>query len=115
MVQSPAIAGTVAVTDETFDRDVLAHSGLVLVEVWATWCPSCKMLAPVLADIARERRDTLPVRTLNADENPLTARNYRVMAAPTLLLFRDGQLLRTLVGARSKARLLTELDDAANN
>ncbi|KQY32444.1 MULTISPECIES: thioredoxin [Nocardia] len=114
MTQSSAIADTVAVTDETFDRDVLAHPGLVLVDVWATWCPSCKMIAPVLAEVARERADTLTVRTLNADENPLTARNYQVMAAPTLLLFRDGQLLRTLVGARSKARLLTELDDAVS-
>ncbi|MFJ2666716.1 thioredoxin family protein [Nocardia fluminea] len=115
MTLNSAIAGTVAVTDETFDRDVLSHPGLVLVEVWATWCPSCKMLAPVLAEVARERADSLAVRTLNADENPLIARDFQVMAAPTLLLFRDGQLLRTLVGARSKSRLLADLDDAASH
>ncbi|MFD3745529.1 thioredoxin family protein [Nocardia sp. NPDC058633] len=112
MTPSPAIAHTVAVTDESFDRDVLDSPGVVLVDFWAPRCPSCKMLAPVLAEVARERADTVTVRTLDTDENPLTTRDFQIMAAPTLLLFRDGRLLRTLVGARSKARLLAELDDA---
>ncbi len=115
MTPSPAIAHTVAVTDESFEREVLDRSGVVLVEFWAQWCPSCKMLAPALAEVARDRADTLAVRTINTDENPLTTREYQIMAAPTLLLFRDGQLVRTFVGARSKTRLLVEIDDALSD
>jgi len=100
-----------AVTDDTFAREVLAHDKPVLVEFWARWCPPCRMLAPVLAEIERER-DDLAVRKVNADENPATARDHHVMSLPTLILFRCGEPVWTVVGARPKHRLLAELDDA---
>jgi thioredoxin 1 len=74
--------------------------------------PPCHMIAPVLAEIASERTDSLTVRRINTDENPVFARNYQVMSLPTLMHFRDGQPVQALVGARPKARLLAELDAA---
>ena len=101
-----------AVTDATFAADVLEHGKPVLVDFWATWCGPCKMVAPVLAEIAGERADSLTIRKLNADENSETMRTYQVMSLPTLILFVDGKPVKTLVGARPKAKLLAELDAA---
>jgi thioredoxin 1 len=101
-----------AVTDETFEQDVLDHDKPVLVEFWAQWCPPCRMIAPVLAEIAGERAGSLSVRKTNTDENPVVARDYQVMSLPTLMVFRDGQVVQTLVGAMPKARLLSKLDAA---
>lgn len=98
------------VTDETFRELVLEQDKPVLVDFWAQWCPPCHMIAPVLAEIADERADTLIIRKLNSDENPLTARDYQVMSLPTLILFRDGSPVWTTVGAKPKARLLADLD-----
>ncbi|GAA3586476.1 thioredoxin [Amycolatopsis ultiminotia] len=98
-------------TDATFAAEVLGHDKPVLVDFWADWCPPCRMIEPVLEEIAAER-DDLTVRACNADENPETARAYQVMALPTLMLFRDGSPVRAFVGARTKAKLLAELDDA---
>ncbi|PDP85151.1 thioredoxin [Glycomyces fuscus] len=112
MPSTNATAEVSAVTDGTFERDVLGAEGPVLVEFWADWCPPCRMLAPVLDQIADERAGSLAVRKVNADDNPLSTRRYGVMSLPTLLLFRDGEPLLTLVGARSRARLLSEVDAA---
>lgn len=101
-----------AVTDATFEQEVLTGDRPVLVDFWAQWCPPCHMIAPVLAEIARERADSLTIRKLNSDENPRVPRDYQVMSLPTLILFRDGQPVWTVVGARPKARLLAELDEA---
>ncbi|MFJ8913520.1 thioredoxin [Amycolatopsis sp. NPDC102389] len=100
------------VTDETFQKLVLNQDKPVLVDFWAQWCPPCHMIAPVLEQIAGERADSLIIRKLNSDENPLTARNYQVMSLPTLILFRDGAPVWTTVGARPKAKLLADLDAA---
>ncbi|PWW52284.1 thioredoxin [Actinokineospora spheciospongiae] len=100
-----------AVTDSTFAEEVLHRDGPVLVEFWAQWCGPCHMMAPVLAEIAATRPD-LTIRKINADENPTTARDHRVMSLPTLLLFAGGEPVRAIVGARPKARLLAEVDAA---
>jgi len=97
-------------TDETFEQDVLKQDGPVLVDFWAQWCPPCHMIAPVLSEIARERAGSLTIRKMNADENPVTPARYGVMAMPTLMVFLDGQPVRSFVGARSKSKLLAELD-----
>ncbi|MFD6949331.1 thiol reductase thioredoxin [Nocardiopsis sp. TSRI0078] len=101
-----------AVTDESFEREVIGHDGPVLLYFWAQWCPSCRMAAPVVARIAEERADSLTVRRINADENPLTTRDQQVMSLPTLMLFLGGRPVLTMVGARSRARLLSEADAA---
>lgn len=99
-----------AATDETFADLVLASPKPVLVDFTADWCPSCRMIEPVLAEIAAER-DDFAVVSLNVDENPHTQATYGVLATPTLILFRDGEPVRALVGARPKRRLLQDLAD----
>lgn len=101
-----------AVTDADFDQEILGNGKPVLVDFWAQWCPPCHMIVPVLAEIAAERADALVIRKINADENPATARKYQVLALPTLLLFRDGEPIRSWVGARPKSKLLEDIDDA---
>ncbi|RZS45175.1 thioredoxin [Herbihabitans rhizosphaerae] len=98
------------VTDETFAAEVLASEKPVLVDIWATWCGPCRMVAPVVEQIAAEHADSLRVVKLNYDENPRVGRDYQVMSVPTLLLFRDGEVIRTIVGAKPKAALLRELE-----
>ncbi|WP_033294248.1 thioredoxin [Amycolatopsis jejuensis] len=97
-------------TDATFAADVLQHHQPVLVDFTADWCPPCRMIAPVLAEIAAERPG-LTVRVVDTDENPETARAYEVMSLPTLMLFRDGKPVASFVGARPKAKLLAGLDE----
>ncbi|WTU05005.1 thioredoxin [Kitasatospora sp. NBC_00070] len=99
------------VTDETFAEQVLAAEGPVLVEFTADWCPPCRMMAPVLADIAREQAHRLTVVQLDVDRNPQTQAAYAVLSMPTMVVFRDGRPVKSVVGARAKARLLREFDD----
>ncbi|TNC27791.1 thioredoxin [Amycolatopsis alkalitolerans] len=101
-----------SVTDDTFAAEVLRREGPVLVDFWAQWCPPCHMIAPVLEEIAAERAGSLTIVKVNSDENPVVARDFQVMSLPTLMLFRNGEPIRSYVGARPKARLLAELDDA---
>ncbi|GAA1653165.1 thioredoxin [Kribbella alba] len=100
------------VDEASFDEVVLGADKPVLVDFWAQWCPPCHQIVPVLAQIAEERRDQLTVVKLNSDENPSISSRYRVMALPTLMLFHRGELIWSVVGARPKAKLLKELDDA---
>jgi thioredoxin 1 len=100
-----------SVTEETFETRVLARDKPVLVEFWATWCGPCRMVAPVLDQIAEERAD-LEIVKLNYDEEPAVGQRYGVMGLPTMVLFRDGEPVRSFVGAKPKARLVAELDEA---
>jgi thioredoxin 1 len=101
-----------AVTEETFEARVLGHDKPVLVEFWATWCGPCRMVAPVLEQIARERAGELDVVKVNYDEEPGIGQRYGVMGLPTMLLFDGGEPVRSIVGAKPKAKLLGELDEA---
>jgi thioredoxin 1 len=102
---------TVTVTDADFAERVLRSDRTVLVDFWAPWCPPCRMIAPVLEQIAAEYAGQVTVAKINTDENPSTGAACGVLAVPTLQAYRDGHLVRSLVGARSKARLLAELED----
>jgi thioredoxin 1 len=104
--------GTSALTGATFDRDVLAAPGPVLVEFGATWCGPCRMIAPVLSAIAADRAGRLDVGVLDADEHPEIPARYGVLGLPTLILFAAGQPIMQVTGARSRAKLEAELDAA---
>jgi thioredoxin 1 len=102
---------TVAVTDDSFSEDVLSSSTPVLVDFWATWCGPCKMVAPVLDEIAGENSEKLTVAKLDIDANPEVARDYQVMSVPTMILFSGGKPVKQIVGAKPKAALLADLAD----
>jgi len=108
---SDKTGATVAVTDDSFSDDVLTSSTPVLVDFWASWCGPCKMIAPVLEEIAAEKAGTLTVAKLDVDANPGTARDFQVVSIPTLILFKDGQPVKRIVGSKGKAALLRELSD----
>jgi thioredoxin 1 len=102
---------TVDVTDDTFAADVLKSDKTVVVDFWATWCGPCKMVAPVLDEIAGENSEKLTVAKLDIDANPETARNFNVMSIPTMIVFQGGKPVKQIVGAKPKAALLSDLAD----
>jgi thioredoxin 1 len=104
------MAGTInAVTDNDFIAEVIESEKPVLVDFWAPWCGPCRVVAPVLEEIAAERED-LRIVKLNIDENQQTAAQYGVMSIPTMILFRDGQAAKTVIGAKPKKRIEAELE-----
>ena len=95
----------IAVTDSNFDAEVLRASGPVLVDFWAEWCGPCRMVAPVLNEIAGEYPDKITVAKVNIDENPQTPMKYGVRGIPTVILFKAGQVAATKIGALPKSKL----------
>jgi thioredoxin 1 len=107
------MAATVSeVTDTNFQAEVIESEVPVLVDFWAPWCGPCRMVAPVVEEIAEERGEALKVVKLNIDENQDTAMQFNVLSIPTLMLFRDGQVAKTVIGAYPKRKLVAELEPA---
>ena len=98
------------VTDANFEKEILQASGPVLVDYWAEWCGPCKMIAPILDEIANEYGDKLKVAKLNIDENPVTPPKFGIRGIPTLMLFKGGNVEATKVGAVSKSQLTAFID-----
>ena len=99
----------VAVTDSTFQSEVLSSSQPVLVDFWATWCGPCKMVAPIVEEIASEQNGKLKVAKVDVDVNPQSASQFGVMSIPTLIVFKNGQPVERLVGYMPKAKLMQAL------
>ena len=107
------MAGIVAeVTDNNFQAEVIEAELPVLVDFWAPWCGPCRMVSPVVEEIAHERAGELKVVKLNTDENQQTALQFNIMSIPTLILFRNGEAAKTVVGAYPKRKLEAELEPA---
>jgi thioredoxin 1 len=106
------MAGSITtLTSATFDEEVQGASEPVVVDFWAEWCGPCKMIAPILEEIATEQAGKLKVAKLNVDDSPEVAQRFQVMSIPTLIVFRDGEPAKRLIGAKGKAQLLDELAD----
>lgn len=103
--------GIVHLSTATFDETVASADGPVVVDFWAEWCGPCKMIAPVLEELAGELAGRATIAKLNVDEEPDVAMRFHVMSIPTLLVFNDGDVQKRLVGAKGKAQLLEELDE----
>ncbi|MFA5565033.1 MAG: thioredoxin [Acidimicrobiia bacterium] len=97
-------------TESTFDEEIGAADEPVLVDFWAEWCGPCKVVAPILEEIAEEQPEKIRVAKLNVDDHPGIARRYEVMSIPTMILFKDGQPAHRIVGAKPKTQLLNELN-----
>ncbi len=105
------MGSTKKVTDQTFSEDVLASDKPVLVDFWAEWCGPCKMVAPVLEEIAAQHGDKITVVKLNIDENPQIAEKYQILSIPTMSVFSGGEVVKSIVGAKPKSALLRDLAD----
>ncbi len=104
------MSNAIPITDDTFDAEVLQSDKTVVVDLWATWCGPCKMIAPILDEVAAELDGKVKVVKLDVDANNKTAGKYNVMSIPTLLFFKNGQLVDQVVGAIPKAQLMARLD-----
>ena len=105
------MGATKVVTDETFETEVLKSDKPVIVDYWAEWCGPCRQVSPVLEEIAAEHSEKIDVVKLNVDENPVVTQRYGIMNIPTMSVFKDGQVVKEIVGAKPKSALLRELAD----
>ena len=105
------MGATKVVTDQNFEEEVLKSDKPVIVDYWAEWCGPCRMVAPVLEEIATEYADKINVVKLNIDDNPATSRKYGIMAIPTMNVFSGGEVVKQIVGAKPKSALLRELSE----
>jgi thioredoxin 1 len=105
------MAGVTEVGDQQFDQEILKSEKPVLVDFWADWCVPCHMVSPVVEEIGQDRAATLKVAKLNVDDNPESAYRYGVMSIPTLILFKGGEEIARVVGAKPKDAILRELDE----
>jgi thioredoxin 1 len=110
-VMANSSAATAAVTDESFQADVLNATGPVLVDFWASWCAPCKQIAPALEDIAKEMDGKVRVVKVNIDDNPLTPSSYGVRGIPTLMLFKNGKVASTRSGALPKGKIVEWIEE----
>jgi thioredoxin 1 len=101
----------ITITDDTFESEVLQSDKPCIVDFWATWCGPCKMIAPILEDIASEMGDRLKVAKLDVDANNKTPGKYNIMSIPSLLFFRNGEVVDQVVGAVPKAQLMSRLEN----
>ena len=99
------------ITDTTFDKEVLESKRLVLVDFWAAWCGPCKMVAPVIDEIADEYKEAIKVVKVNTDENPSTAASYGIRSIPTLLIFNEGHIIDTIIGAIPKSTVVNRIQE----
>ena len=100
-----------AVTDATFSEEVGSSSEPVLVDFWAEWCGPCKQIAPILSELSTEQSNKLAIGKLNVDDNPDIAMRFQVMSIPTMIVFKDGQESKRIIGAKGKGALLADLAD----
>ncbi len=103
------VGATKAVTDETFEAEVLKADKPVVVDYWAEWCGPCRMVGPVLEEIASEHGEKINVVKLNVDDNPIVTQRYGIMNIPTMSVFKDGEVVKEIVGAKPKSALLRDL------
>jgi thioredoxin 1 len=103
------VDGMLTLTEQTFDEEVKGSAEPVLVDFWAEWCGPCKMIAPILDEIATEQSGKIRIGKVNVDENLELGRRFDVMSIPTLILFKDGEPALRIVGAKGKGQLLQEL------
>jgi thioredoxin 1 len=103
--------GISTLTDATFDEEIGAATEAVVVDFWAEWCGPCKMISPILEEIASEHEGKVKVAKLNVDDNPNVTRRFEVMSIPTLIVFQDGMPVRRMIGAKGKGQLLQELSE----
>jgi len=102
----------VNITDDSFESEVLQSDKLVLVDFWATWCGPCKMIAPILEEIANEMSDKVKITKMDVDVNKVVAGKFNIMSIPSLLFFKDGKMVDQVVGAVPKAQLMSRVDNA---